>query len=232
MTSQHNNTPFSTLTPDLVLDAIESLSMPCDGAIMALNSYENRVFRIGLEDASPIVAKFYRPNRWSDAAIIEEHQFALTLREGGLSVVAPLIINNHCLHHYQQYRIAIFPLQGGHAPEPAHRPTLARIGKALAQLHNLGAGQRFTHRPLFTVELFGDEPLRWLLASQWLDADLRGNVAILGNALLKAIRERFTAAGPLRQIRLHGDCHLGNVLWRDDQPHFVDLDDAMTGPAV
>ncbi len=225
-------TPFADLDPERLLDAVESLGLRCDGRILALNSYENRVFRIGLEDAAPLVAKFYRPGRWSDAAIGEEHAFSAELAAAGLSVVAPLSIADRTLHVHGGHRFALFPLQGGRAPEAGDRDVLRRLGQDLARLHAVGARGRFRHRPLLSIEAFGREPLACLLAGRWIPPELRENLRRVGGALLDAVERAFAAVGPLATLRLHGDCHLGNLLWRDERPHFVDFDDCLTGPAV
>jgi Ser/Thr protein kinase RdoA (MazF antagonist) len=225
-------TPFANLDPSSLLAAIESLGLRCDGSVLALNSYENRVFRVGIEDAAPIVAKFYRPGRWSDDSILEEHDFVDELAESGLSVVAPLCFDEQTLHQHGGHRFALFPLQGGRAPEPGDKDTLRRIGQAMAQLHGIGARSRFEHRPELSVARFGHEPLATLLQGGWVPRELRGNLESVGNGLLRDVERVFAEVGPVRQLRLHGDCHAGNLLWRDDLPHFVDFDDCLTGPAV
>lgn len=224
--------PFAQLGPDLVLDAVEALDLITDGRLLALNSFENRVWQVGLESAEPVVVKFYRPGRWSDAAIAEEHAFAIELAEAGLSVVAPLQIGGHSLHHHQGFRLAVFPRRGGHAPEPAHEPTLRQIGRTLGRMHAIGAAGCFTHRPELTITARGREPVDWLLANRWLPAHLENAFFSLAEHLLEAVTAAFERAGNYRRIRLHGDCHPGNILWRDDQAHFVDLDDCLSGPAV
>jgi|SRR5690606_17540908 len=226
------DTPYADLTPDAVLDAVESLGFACDGRVLALNSYENRVYRIGLEDAAPLVAKFYRPGRWSDEAILEEHAFATELREAELSVVAPLTVHGNTLHRVGKHRLALFPLQGGHAPELDRRDTLEHMGRVLGRLHAVGAGRRFAHRPRLDAERFGRAPLRFLLGSGFLPAQLEASFRRLAEALLERVDQAFARAGRIAALRLHGDCHAGNILWRDGQAHMVDLDDCLTGPAM
>ena len=224
--------PYDDLGPEVVLDAVESLGLLTDGRLLALNSFENRVWQVGIEDGEPVVVKFYRPRRWSDEAIAEEHAFALELAGGGLSVVAPERIGGATLHRHAGYRLAVFPRRGGHAPEPAHEPTLRRIGRTLGRMHAIGRAGRFEHRPELTIASRGREPVDWLVAQRWLPAHLEDSFSSLAEHLLEAIAAAFERAGDYRRIRLHGDCHPGNILWRDDQAHFVDLDDCLSGPAI
>lgn len=226
-----HETPYAGLDPDTLLDAVESLGLACDGRVLALNSYENRVFRIGVEDAAPVVAKFYRPGRWSDAAILEEHAFAAELAAAELPVVAPLTVAGRTLHTHAGFRFALFPLHGGRAPEAGDKATLTRLGLLLGRLHSVGARTRFAHRGRLTPASHGREPLRFLLGGDWLPRELQGNVGRIGEALLQAVEARWQAV-EAPTIRLHGDFHLGNLLWRDDSAHIVDLDDCLMGPAV
>lgn len=225
-------TPYAGLDPDTLLDAVESLGLACDGRILALNSYENRVFRIGIEDDAPLVAKFYRPGRWTREAVLEEHAFAHELADAELPVVAPLRIDGDTLHHWSGFDFALFPLRGGRAPEAGDRATLVRLGTLLGRLHAVGARGRFAHRGALTPTSHGREPLAFLLAGDWMPRELAGNVARIGQALLDAVEARWAQVDPRPLIRLHGDFHLGNLLWRDDSAHIVDLDDCLTGPAV
>jgi Ser/Thr protein kinase RdoA (MazF antagonist) len=237
MKISRQDAPFAGLDPDCILDAIESLGLGCDGRVLALNSYENRVFRVGIEGAPPLVAKFYRPQRWSDAAIREEHAFSAELRAADLSVVAPLQLAGDTLHRHRGFRFALFPMQGGRAPEPGDRDTLIQIGQALGRMHALGAGAAFAHRTRLTVDTHAEEPVQYLLDADWLPPELEDNFATLCEQLIEAIDAAWTRAGPFAGLRLHGDCHPGNLLWRDRGRddwgvHFVDLDDALTGPAM
>ncbi len=224
--------PFAGLDPDTIISAVESLDIVCDGRVLALNSYENRVYRLGREEAPPLVAKFYRPGRWSDAAIVEEHAFSAELRAAELSVVAPLTMAGRTLHHAEGFRFALFPMQGGRAPEPGDKETLIHIGRALGRLHSVGASADFRHRPILSVRAHAEEPLDYLLDAGWLPPELEHNFLALGEQTIEAMARAFAFAGDIRTLRLHGDCHPGNLLWRDDTVHFVDLDDAMTGPAM
>lgn len=230
--SQSSTRPFEGLTPDTIADAVESLGLFCDGRLLALNSYENRVWQVGIEDKQPVIVKFYRPQRWSDEAILEEHQFAIELAEAGLSVVAPLLIRGASLHTFGGFRFAVFPRRGGHAPEAAHRPTLEALGRQLGRFHAVGAAGQFQHRPALSVETLGETAMAYLLAERWIPAHLEAAFESLCDNLLGHIRQIWTLTDGLPWIRLHGDCHPGNLLWRDDQAHFVDLDDCLSGPAI
>lgn len=224
--------PYSALAPEVILEAAESLDLVPDGRLLPLNSYENRVWQIGLEDADPVIAKFYRPERWSNEAILEEHAFTAELVEADLSVVAPLTFNGNTLHAYNGFRFALFPRQGGHAPEPAHQETLTHLGRTLGRMHAVGARTRFEHRPTLSIDTHGKQPVAWLLEHDWLPPHLESNFRSLSEHLLGAVEASWARAGDFGTIRLHGDCHPGNILWRNDQAHFVDLDDCLTGPAI
>ena len=229
--------PFADLDPDTVLDAVEALGFECDGRVLALNSYENRVYRVGIEDAVPIVAKFYRPGRWTDDAIREEHAFAGELRDAELSVVAPLELDGDTLHEDFGYRYALFPLQGGQAPELDHRDTLRQLGRTLARMHNVGARAPFVHRIELSLDTHGYDPVDWLLDHDWLPAELEAPFEKLTDAIFDHLEAAWERTGDVDLLRLHGDCHPGNILWRTEpgQPgvaHFVDLDDCLTGPAI
>jgi Ser/Thr protein kinase RdoA (MazF antagonist) len=225
--------PYDALTPDLILDAVESGGLRCDGRLLALNSFENRVYQVGVDDAQPVVVKFYRPQRWSDAAILEEHAFAAELAQAELPVVAPLAdAAGRTLRAFGGFRFALYARQRGRAPELESRDTLTWMGRFIARIHAIGALRPFAHRPALDVESFGEEPVRFLVDGGFIPADLALAYRTLAAQLLEAIRACFERAGTVAAIRLHGDCHPGNVLWADDGPHFVDLDDARMGPAV
>jgi Ser/Thr protein kinase RdoA (MazF antagonist) len=224
--------PFEGLLPDTIVAAVESLGLRCDGRVLALNSFENRVFRVGVEDGLPLVAKFYRPNRWTDAAILEEHAFAAELRAAELSVVAPLEIGGATLHRHADFRFTLYPMQGGHAPEPGDRDTLIHLGRALGRLHSVGANGAFAHRPVLEPLRYGHDPVDYLLEHDWLPPEIEENFVAVAGALLDAVDIAFDRARHVATLRLHGDCHPGNLLWRDGTAHFVDLDDALTGPAI
>jgi Ser/Thr protein kinase RdoA (MazF antagonist) len=227
-----NPTPYANLTPDLVLDAVESTGLLTDGRLLALNSYENRVYQVGIDDATPVIAKFYRPERWSDAAIQEEHAFTLTLAEHEIPAVPPSIIAGHTLHTHGGYRFSLTPRRGGRPPELEQPNVLEWIGRFIGRIHAIGAVEPFAHRPTLDIESFGTEPRDYLLAQNWIPADLLPAYTSVVDQALQGVRACYTRAGSPVSIRLHGDCHLGNLLWTDAGPHFVDFDDARMGPAI
>lgn len=227
-----NDTPYASLSPDLVLDAVAACDLWPDGRLLALNSYENRVWQVGLEQAAPVIAKFYRPGRWSDAAIAEEHSFALELAAAELPVVAPLAFDGHTLLRHGGFRYALTPRRGGRAPELEALDQLQWLGRLIARMHAVGARQPFAHRVRLDRETMAQQPMQAVLDSSLLPASLKAHYRMAAERLDSAIALRLEAIGPVRQLRLHGDCHPGNVLWTDEGPHFVDLDDARTGPAV
>ena len=229
--------PYDGLTPDAVLDALESIGLRGDGRLLALNSYENRVYQVSLEDDSYVVAKFYRPNRWSDAQILEEHAFSSALSAREIPVVAPLDIKGHTLHHFAESRFAVFPRRGGRSPELEDEKVLEWIGRFLGRIHAVGALRPFKLRPALNVETFGTEPRDWLLSSGMIPEDLKNTWVTTADLALRGVKNRFDETQS-KAIRLHGDCHAGNILWTEagnkahGGPHFVDLDDARMGPAV
>lgn len=224
--------PYAELSPDTVLDAVGACGLFPDGRLLALNSYENRVWRVGVEGAAPVIAKFYRPGRWSDAAILEEHAFARELADGELPVIAPLAFAGRTLLRHAGFRYALTPRINGRPPEPGALDQLERLGRLIARMHVIGARQPFVHRETLDQASMVTQPIRAVLASTLLPATLHDHYRAAAGRLAAAIAARVQAIGPVRQIRLHGDCHPGNILWTEDGPCFVDLDDARTGPAV
>ncbi len=233
--------PYASLSPDVVLDALESLGLRCDGRQLALNSYENRVYQVGIEDESPLIAKFYRPLRWSDAQILEEHAFTLELAQREIPVVAPLLLHERTLHSFNGFRFAVYVRRGGRAPELDNPDTLEWLGRFIGRIHAVGAIAPFQHRPALDIASFGEEPRDYLLAHDCIPADLREAWRGVVEHALASVRECYARAGAARNIRLHGDCHVGNVLWTEvgssaqgptGGPHFVDFDDSRMGPAV
>jgi Ser/Thr protein kinase RdoA (MazF antagonist) len=224
--------PFAELDPDRICSAIESIGLIPDGRLLALNSYENRVWQVGIEQSDPVIVKFYRPGRWSDASIDEEHRFTLELAAGDLSVVPPRIIDGRTLFHDDPFRFALFDRRGGHAPELANKATLTALGRALGRMHAIGRAGRFEHRRELTIEHWGERSVADLIDESWLPAHLVDGFQSLTGHLLEAIQVTWARAGDYRRLRLHGDCHVGNILWREGQAHFVDLDDCLTGPAI
>jgi Ser/Thr protein kinase RdoA (MazF antagonist) len=228
-----NLRPFQELTPDRIMDAVESTGLRCDGRLMALNSFENRVYQIGIEDGAPVVAKFYRPRRWSDAAIGEEHTFCAELEVAEIPVVAPLDLGGgRTLAMAHGFRFALFPKRPGRAPELDDDATLEWLGRFIARIHVIGARARFAHRPSVSVESYGASPLAFLLKRNFIAEELRQAYASTAAHALERVRARYADAGAIGELRLHADCHAGNILWTPDGPHFVDLDDCRTGPAI
>ncbi|HET7671192.1 MAG TPA: serine/threonine protein kinase [Burkholderiales bacterium] len=219
--------PYSRLTPDVVLDAISAAGLRPDGRLLSLNSYENRVYQVWLEDNTVVVAKFYRPERWSEQQIDEEHDFARELAEREIPVVAP----SHSLR-FAGFRIAIYPRRGGRTPELGDPRTLEWIGRFIGRIHAVGATRKFKHRETLTPQSFGHEPRAFLLKGSWLPADLLASWKAVTEQALGGVERCYERAGGVAHIRLHGDCHPGNILWTEDGPHFVDLDDSRMGPAV
>lgn len=223
--------PFATLGPDQVLDAVESLGLVSDARVLALNSYENRVYQVGIEDGEPLIAKFYRPQRWSDAAIREEHAFTEELAEAEVPVVAPLRRDGESLFEHGGFRFALFPRRGGRAPEPGDLDQLYRLGQLLGRLHAIGASRPFRVRETLTVDNFGHASLATLRDSAFMPNSLRAEYVATAQALLARLDALF-ASTRYTAIRLHGDCHPGNLLERDGSFHVVDLDDCRMGPAL
>jgi len=224
--------PYATLTPDVVMDAVESCGYQCSARILALNSYENRVYQVGLEDQPNLIAKFYRPQRWSVVQIQEEHDFAQALKAVDVPVIAPLRNEQgQSVMTHAGFSFALYPQQGGRAPDLEVPDDLQQLGRLLARLHAMGAEADFKARPTLTVAGMGEAAVADVLASPLLPSSVQSAYQQVTEALLGAIHDRF-AAVPQQAIRLHGDCHTGNILWRDGQAFFVDLDDAMMGPAM
>jgi Ser/Thr protein kinase RdoA (MazF antagonist) len=232
LTPVNSEAPFSDLAPDSVLDAVDSLGEHCDGRLLQLNSFENRVYQIWLEDGSQRVVKFYRPGRWSDEAILEEHAFSLELAGNEIPVVAPLAIAGRTLHHHGNHRLALFAKQGGRTPELDQEETLEWIGRFLGRIHAVGAGGAYQIRPSLDIQSFGHDPRKFLLAGEWLPLELKAAWTSVADQALDCISQAYARAGNVETLRLHGDCHPGNLLWTDHGPHFVDFDDSRTGPAI
>jgi len=227
-----NETPYARLTPDLVLDAVTACGLWPDGRLLALNSYENRVWQVGLEEGSPVIAKFYRPGRWSDAAILEEHAFAQELAQSELPVVAPLHFAGRTLLHHDGFRYALSPRHGGRAPSLESADQLEWLGRLIARMHNIGARASFAYRGNVDRDTLIAQPTQAVLSSSLLPSTSHGRYRQAVERVDDLVAARLESVGPVRRLRLHGDCHPGNVLWTDAGPHFVDLDDARMGPAV
>jgi Ser/Thr protein kinase RdoA (MazF antagonist) len=226
--------PYAGLTPDTVLDALASAGFAGDGRLLALNSYENRVYQVWLEDASrgSVVAKFYRPGRWSEAQILEEHAFAAELADREIPVVAPLVARGRTLHRHAEFLFAVYPRRGGRTPELEDPKTLEWMGRFIGRIHAIGATRPFAERPALDFDTFGREPRDWLLESGFVPADLLEAWRSATRLALEGVARCYARAGEVRTLRLHGDCHAGNVLWTDEGPHFVDFDDCRSGPSI
>ncbi|WP_342052261.1 MULTISPECIES: serine/threonine protein kinase [unclassified Cupriavidus] len=242
-----SDVPYAGLTPERILDALESTGLRSDGRLLALNSYENRVWQIGIEDAAPVIAKFYRPGRWTDAAIVEEHAFVRELADTEIPAVPPLALAAEAgtppstLHVHDGFRFAVFPRCGGREPALDVAETREWLGRFIGRIHAVGARQPFASRPAIDIETFGVAPRDWLLAHDCVPGDLLAPWRAAVDLALDGVRRCYERAGDVRMLRLHGDCHRGNVLWIDADdargrgvpgPHFVDFDDSRMGPAV
>lgn len=228
--SEHH--PYGRLTPDTVLDAVESQGLFSDARIAPLNSYENRVYQVGIEDSEPVIAKFYRPQRWTAGQIVEEHSFSLELADLDIPVVAPLR-NAHgdTLFEHEGFMFALYPRRGGRAPDLENDDDLEVLGRLMGRMHAVGEQSTFQHRPELTVASFGEESIEFLLSGDIIPSTVRAAYEAVARPLLERVRDRMNALD-YGKLRLHGDCHPGNILWRDEAAHFVDLDDARNGPAI
>lgn len=230
MSARPDPRPFAALTPDAVLDAAEAAGLAPDGHVFALNSYENRVYRVGRNAGPPVVVKFYRAGRWSDSQILEEHAFATELAAAEIAVVAPLRLGDSTLFLSGGFRMAAFPLQPGGAPDLDQPEARELLGRTLGRIHAIGALRSFACRPSMSGERLGTRARVTVLASGQLPAHMREPYARISVELLTQIDAADVAS--CGRIRLHGDCHLGNILWQPSGPVFVDLDDCVNGPAI
>jgi Ser/Thr protein kinase RdoA (MazF antagonist) len=221
---------YYALKPEIVIDAVESLAMHSDLRIIILNSYENRVYQVGIEEETPVIAKFYRPNRWTDEQILEEHQLTLDLVRQEIPVIAPLIFNGKTIHYYHGYRFSLYPRRGGHAPELSDMDHLLSIGHFLGQIHAMNASKTFKFRPSITLQSYVVEPSN-LILEKFIPKDLEEAYRTLIKDISEILHQTFNTID-YTSIRLHGDCHPGNILWRDNGPHFLDFDDSRMGPAM
>ena len=223
---------FADLQPDDILATLDGMGFKCDGRFLALNSYENRVYQVGIEDGPPVVAKFYRPLRWSDEAILEEHEFAIDLANQEIPVIPPLLLGETTLHHAGYYRLAVYACHGGRAPDLDNYDLQTQLGRLVARIHLEGATRRFKHRPSIDIYSYGVESLEYLLDNDFIPEDNRDAYESVAELVLDGVEACFERSGHVGEIRLHGDFHPGNVLVAGDQLHIVDLDDARHGPAI
>ncbi|MBI0327025.1 serine/threonine protein kinase [Burkholderia plantarii] len=228
--------PFAGLTPERVLDALDSVLMPAglrtDGRLLALNSYENRVYQVGVEDGPPVVAKFYRPRRWSDAAILEEHAFVAELAAREIPAVPARELDGRTLHAFEGFRFSVFERRGGRAPELDRRDTLEWLGRFIGRIHAVGATTAYVERPTLDIRSFGYDSRDTLLAGGVVPDHVRPAYETVLALALEGVEAAFARAGDVRMLRAHGDCHPSNVLWTDAGPHFVDFDDSRMAPAI
>jgi Ser/Thr protein kinase RdoA (MazF antagonist) len=228
--------PYAGLSPDLILDAVDSVGLRTSAHLLALGSYENRVYQVGIEDALPVVVKFYRPGRWTDEEILEEHAFTRELAALELPVLAPDVHAGQTLFNHAGFRFAVYRRQGGHAPALDDLDCLGVLGRTVGRMHAIGRAGAFAHRPTLDVTTFGDDSRSFLLAHArtggfGLQGDLAEDYGVLTEVLLARLHATFGLID-YAPLRLHGDLHVGNILWRDEIPHLVDFDDARTGPAI
>lgn len=227
------NHPYEALSPDTILSAVESCGLRCDGGFIALNSYENRVYQVGIEDDVPVVVKFYRPHRWSDEQILEEHAFSQQLAELEIPVVAASADDKgRTLHEFNGFRFTVFRRQGGHAPDLENPENLEWLGRYLGRIHAVGISRPYQARPHLDLQQFGYKSRDFLQNSPLIVEEYRKEWLSCCNEALQMVATGFDTVGAYRSLRLHGDFHPGNILWTDSGPHLVDLDDSRMGPAV
>jgi Ser/Thr protein kinase RdoA (MazF antagonist) len=221
--------PFENLSPDLILNAIEAQGYVVDGRVNALNSFENRVYQIGIDGDVPLIAKFYRPDRWSTEQIQEEHDFSFSASEHDLPVVVPIQnANQQSLFEFAEFTFALFPKTGGHAPELDYQDNLAIMGRTLARLHRVGAQKKYQYRPTLSAQTFGHECIQYV-AEHFIPFEQKSTYLNVCQNIMPIIEEKLAETQP---IRVHGDLHIGNILMRDEVPNLVDFDDSRMAPAI
>lgn len=225
-------TPFAGLTPEIILDALDSIGLQSDGRILALNSYENRVYQVHLNDNAPVIIKFYRPQRWSNLQILEEHSFVQSLADHEIPVVAATNINGHTLHEFNDFRFTIFRKQSGRAPELDSPGVLEWLGRLIGRMHLQGSIKAFEHREPIDIDSYAVKSGQYLLQQDFIPSDISASYEAALGMCIEAMHACFKAAGSVKYIRAHADCHLGNILWTTNGPHFVDFDDCRMAPAI
>lgn len=224
--------PYDNLSPDLILTAVEKLGFVTTGQLLALNSYENRVYEVGVEEYKRIIVKFYRPQRWSNEAILEEHAFCFELQDREIPVVAPLILNKQSLHFIEDHRYAVFPAKGGRAPELEQEDTLKILGHFIGRIHAVGSIRKFKHRQTVDIKSYGYESTQFILENNLLPPYLLPSYEAITSEIFKACDTCYQYCEGLKYIRIHADLHCGNILVDQELPHIVDLDDCRMGPAI
>ncbi len=232
MNRNNSSLAFAELQPQDFLEALEDLGFHCNGRLLALNSYENRVYQVGIDDDDAVVAKFYRPNRWSDEAIHEEHDFTAELVDQEIPVIAPLLINGTTLHKVGDFRVAVYPCRGGRAPDLDNFELLEQLGRFVARIQLVGATSQFRHRPGIDIDSYAIESMDYLLDNNFIPAELVPAYESVAQDVIDGVAASFDRAGETRQLRIHGDFHPGNVLVAAERLHIVDFDDTRSGPAV
>lgn len=232
MNRNNSSLAFAELQPQDFLEALEDLGFHCNGRLLALNSYENRVYQVGIDDDDAVVAKFYRPNRWSDEAIHEEHDFTAELADQEIPVIAPLLINGTTLHKVGDFRVAVYPCRGGRAPDLDNFELLEQLGRFVARIQLVGATSQFRHRPGIDIDSYAIESMDYLLDNNFIPAELVPAYESVAQDVIDGVAASFDRAGETRQLRIHGDFHPGNVLVAAERLHIVDFDDTRSGPAV
>lgn len=224
-------TPFAGLTPETILDALESIGVMGDGRILALNSYENRVYQVQCFDKPPVIVKFYRPYRWTNQQILEEHSFIQSLAEAEIPVVAAQNLLNSTLHTFKDFRFSVFSKQSGRAPEIDNPEVLTWLGRLIGRIHLIGSTDDFLYRERIDIDAYANQSGEYLLNNHFIPEDIRPSYEAALNLSIEAMQACFKEAGNISYIRTHADCHLGNILWSDG-PHFVDFDDCRMAPAI
>lgn len=224
--------PYEKLTPDLVIRAVESLGYEPDARIFGLNSYENRVYQVGISNESFLIVKFYRPGRWTTDQILEEHQFSQELSDLEIPVISPVILDGKSIFEFEGFQLAVFPMFFGRPLELDTYKNLLVMGRFIARIHSVGAEASFLDRLEINVDRFAVQSREFLLSNDFIPPDLIAAYETLSQDLIFRVESCFSGHGSIKKLRIHGDCHSGNVLWKDNVPNFVDFDDTMNGPAI